>query len=59
MEEQRVSRWHINNHPYSNILGYVLLGIYIGTSPFSLMGNQTVHEDSNNGTSFKYKCKLS
>ena len=28
--------------------------IYIGTSPFSLMGNQTVHEDS-----FKYKYKLS
>ena len=27
--------------------------IYIGTSPFSLMGNQTVHEDS-----FKYKYKL-
>ena len=28
--------------------------IYIGTSPFSLMGKQTVHEDN-----FKYKYKLS
>ena len=28
--------------------------IYIGTAQFSLMGNQTVHEDS-----FKYKYKLS
>ena len=33
--------------------------IHIGTSPFSLMGNQTVHEDSNNATCFKYKYKLS
>ena len=33
-----------NNHPCSNILSYVY--IYIGTSPFSLIGNQTVHEDS-------------
>ena len=33
--------------------------IYIGTSLFSFMGNQTIHEDSNRGTCFKYKYKLS
>ena len=38
--------------PCSKILANMC--IYIGTSPFSLMGNQTVHEDS-----FKYKYKLS
>ena len=37
-----------NNHPDS-----LPMRIYIGTSPFSLMGNQTVHEES-----FKYKYKL-
>ena len=31
----------------------------IGTSPFLLMGDKTVHEDSNNVTRFKYKYKLS
>ena len=33
--------------------------IFIGTSLFLFMGNQTVHEDSNNVTGFKYKYKLS
>ena len=35
--------------PCSNILA----NVYIGTSPFSLMGNHTVHEDS-----FKYKYRI-
>ena len=35
-------------YPCSNILAYAY--IYIGTSPFGLMGDQTVHEDSNNMT---------
>ena len=48
---------NINNHPCSNIFAYVY--IYIGTLPLKLMGNQTVHEDSNKVTSFKYKNKLS
>ena len=38
--------------PCSNILANVYI-YYIGTSLFSLMGNQTIHEDS-----FKYKLKL-
>ena len=33
--------------------------IYIGTSLFLLMGDQTVDEDSNSVTLFKYKYKLS
>ena len=33
--------------------------IYIGTSLFWLMGDQTVDEDSNNMTYFKCKYKLS
>ena len=33
--------------------------IFLPTSPFRLMGDQTVHEDSNNRTCFRYKYKLS
>ena len=32
--------------------------IYIGTWLFWLMGDQTIHEDSNNVTRFKYKYTL-
>ena len=55
-EEQRVLPMAIKTIigiPCSNILANVYI-YYIRTSPFSLMGNQTVHEDC-----FKYKLKLS
>ena len=32
----------------------IILPLCIGTSLFLLMGDQTVHEDSNNVTRFKY-----
>ena len=41
-----------NNHRDS-LFQYSCQGVYRGTSRFSLMGNQTVHDDS-----FKYKYKL-
>ena len=37
----------------------VFLPTCIGTLTFLLMGDKTVHEDSNNMTPFKYKYKLS
>ena len=40
-------------HACSNILAYV--HIYIGTSPFWLMDDQTEHEESNNVPCFKHK----
>ena len=48
-EEQRVE----NNH-WDSLFQYSCHHVYIGTLPFSLMGNQTVHKDS-----FKYKYMLS
>ena len=42
-----------NNH-WDSLFQYSCQREYIGTSPFSLMGNQTVHEDS-----FEYKYKFS
>ena len=53
-EEQRVYRWQLKQASGFPVPIFLPTCIYIGTLPFSLIGNQTVHEDS-----FKYKYKLS
>ena len=56
LKAQRVYRMAIKQ---SSLFQYSCLRAFIGTSPFGLMHDQTVDEDSNNVTRFKYKYKLS